>query len=518
MFKKTFCLLIFRLTFLNTVVLAQIYPLDSTFGDSGKTIVDITSVNIAQNHIATQFDGKIILATSKVKYNNGYDYDFCLLRFKIDGSLDNSFGSQGMILCDLGSSEDFAFDVAIQSDDKILVVGSTGEFTDRDFALVRLNADGTYDQSFGDNGIVKTSILFDDELYSVALQADGKIVAGGIGNSKGYIFRFLDDGSLDNSFGSSGKVSLQYGGLTMIRDITILDDGSIFAAGQIGGSGADGFVAKINIDGSANTSFGTNGKYVVNFSNQEYINSLSCQSDGKILLGGAYGYMSGSNPTFEFLILRLTPEGILDTSFNNSGKTTFGFGLNNAFNECNSITLDSNNDIFAIGYTNNLQQTNSNFAIAKLTSNGNLDLTFGNNGKAVSDFGSSKEKGQGALIDINERLLVSGIYGDSSSPIVCRYKSSVFDNISEQLMGISSINIFPNPCKDYVCIDLLSVIKEVIDITVYDLSGKEIYKYTPILNYCPTINVPTHFLPHGVYLLKINFGKMFLTEKLLKQY
>lgn len=517
MTNKTSFFFILQILFLHAILKAQTNPIDSTFGNSGKTIVDITSVNIAQNHIATQIDGKIILATSKVKYNSGYDYDFCLFRFNTDGSLDNSFGSQGMILCDLGSTEDFAFDVAIQSDDKILVVGSSGEFTDRDFALVRLNADGTYDQSFGDNGIVKTSILFDDELYSVALQTDGKVVAGGIGNSKGYIFRFLDDGSLDNSFGSNGKVSLQYGGFTMIRDIIILDDGSIFAAGQIGGSGADGFVAKINNDGSANTSFGTNGKYVVNFSNQEYINSLSCQSDGKLLLGGAYGYMSGSNPTFEFLILRLTTEGILDISFNNSGKTTFGFGLNNAFNECNSITLDANNNVFAIGYTNNLQQTNSNFAIAKLTTNGNLDLSFGNNGKVVSDFGSSKEKGQGALIDINERLLVSGIYGDSSSPIVCRYKSSIFDNISEQLIGNSGINIFPNPCKDYVFIDLLSVLKEVIDITVYDLSGKEVHKYTPILNYCPTINIPTHFLPSGVYQLKINFGNTFITKKLLKQ-
>ena len=517
MIMKTFCLLIIQLTFLNTVLLAQIYPLDSTFGDSGKTIVDITSVNIAQNHIATQIDGKIILATSKVKYNNGYDFDFCLLRFNTDGTLDNSFGSQGMILCDLGSTEDLAFDVAIQSDDKILVVGTSGGFTDRDFALVRLNADGTNDQSFGNNGIVKTSILYDDELYSVALQTDGKIVAGGIGNSKGYIFRFLDDGSLDNSFGSNGKVSLQYGGITMVRDITIMDDGSILVAGQIGGNNADGFVAKLNSNGSPNTSFGTNGKYIVNFSNQEYINTLSCQSDGKILLGGAYGYMMGSNPTVEFLIVRLLPEGILDNSFNNSGKITFGFDPNFAFNECNTIKLNANDDIFAIGYTINSQLTNSYFAIAKLTVNGSLDLTFGNNGKVISDFGSSKEKGQGAIIDNYERLLVSGIYGDSTNPIICRYKTSISTNISEQLQRSSIINIFPNPCKDYISIDFLSIPEKVIDITLYDISGKEIHKFTPISNYWQTITIPTDFLTYGIYQMKINLGNTLLSKILIKK-
>jgi uncharacterized delta-60 repeat protein len=491
--------------------------LDSTFGDYGKTIVDITSVNIAQNHIAIQMDGKIILATSKVKYNSGFDYDFCFLRYNTDGSLDNTFGSQGIVLCDLGSIEDYAFDVAIQSDDKILAVGTSGEVTDRDFAIVRLNVDGTLDQGFGDNGIVKTRILYDDILYSVALQTDGKIVTGGVGNSKGYIFRFLDDGSIDNSFGNDGKISLQYGELTRINDITVLSDGSILAAGQIGGSGADGFVAKLNNDGSAYTAFGTNGTFIVNSSDQEYINSLSCQSDGKILLGGAYGYMSGSNPFSKFFILRLTPEGILDYSFNSFGKATFGFGLNNAFNDCNSIILSANNSIFAIGYTGNLELTNSKFAIAKLTSNGSLDLSFGNQGKVVSDFGSAKEKGQGACIDGNEHLLVSGIYGDSCNPIVSRYKTSIFDNISDLLPGNSRFNISPNPCNDYVLLDLVSIQKEVFEIALYDLSGKEVYKCSPIFNYCPTIKIPTDFLASGIYQIKINLGNAFLTKKLVKQ-
>lgn len=517
MTNKTSYFFIFLILLLHGILKAQTNPLDSTFGDIGRTIVDITSLNIAQNHIASQSDGKIVFATSKVRYNNGYDYDFCLLRFNVDGSLDNSFGDQGSIIMDLGSTEDFAFNVVIQTDDKILVVGTSGEFTNRDFSLARFNANGTKDQSFGNNGIVKTNILFDDELYTVALQSDGKIVAGGVGNSKGYIFRFLANGILDTSFGSSGKVSLQYGDITIIHDIKILEDGSILAAGQLGGNGADGFVAKMNSDGSTNTFFGSNGSYIVNSSNQEYINTLNCQGDGKILLGGAYGYMSGSNPTVEFLIIRLLPEGILDNSFNSTGKITFSFGLNNAFNECNSLILNSNDDILAVGYTNNLQQTNSNFAIAKLTSNGKLDLTFGNNGKVINDFGSLKEKGQGALIDNNERLLVSGIYGDSSSPIICRYKTSIFDNISEHLLGNSSITIFPNPCKDFVSIELLTLREEVIDITVYDLSGKEIYKYIPKPNFSLTINIPTHILPAGVYQLKINLGNKFVSKKLIKQ-
>ncbi len=516
MMKKTFCLLIFKLTFLTTVLIAQTFPLDSTFGVNGKTIVDITSVNIAPIHIATQSDGKIVLAASKVSYNTVYDYDFCLLRFNTDGSLDNSFVKQGMILTDLGSTEDFAFDIAIQLDDKIIVVGTSGEFTDRDFSLARFNADGTIDQSFGSNGIVKTSVLYDDELYSVAIQSDGKIVAGGTGNSIGYIFRFLPDGSLDLSFGNSGKVSLQYGGYTSVKDIIIMNDGSILAAGQIGGNGTDGFVTKINSDGSANTSFGSNGKYIVNFGNQEYITSMSCQSDGKIVLGGAYGYMIGSNPTIDFLIVRLLPEGILDNSFNSSGKITFGFGLNN-YNGCNSLAINAGNEIFAVGYCNTFQQTNSNFAIAKLMSNGNFDLTYGNSGKVITDFGSSKDKGQGAIFDLNEGLLVSGVYGDSSNPIICRYKSSIFDNISELLKNGDCISIFPNPCKDYVQIDLSLIQEKVKEIAIIDLLGNEVKKITSTDSFYPILRIQTNFLPKGVYQLKINIGDVVLTKRLIKQ-
>jgi len=515
--NKKIVLFMLQLVFIHGMIISQTYPLDSTFGVNGRTIVDIPCMNFSRHHIANQSDGKILLATSTVNSGNGNDYDFCLFRFNTDGSVDNSFGSQGLVLTDLGSSEDYACDVTIQPDDKILVVGTTGRLIDRDFAMARYTADGTPDQSVGNNGIVKTSILYDDAFYSVAFQADGKIVAGGAGNSKGYIFRFLADGSLDNSFGNSGKISLQYGFSTMVRAITILDDGSILAAGQIGGDGADGFVAKMLNDGSADSTFGTGGKYIVNDGNQEYINSMICQRDGKILLGGAYGHMSGSDPTFEFLIIRLLPDGTPDNTFNNSGKLTFNFGLNNNFVECYSLIQNSSDDIFAIGSTNDFQLTNSNVAIAKITSSGIPDVTYGNNGKVISDFGSLYDKGQGALIDLNDKLIVSGIYGENSNPIVCRYQTSVSVN-AENHPGINNaFKLYPNPCKDYVSIELSPKHEKVIDIALYDLLGKEMFKYTPGEFPYPGIEIPTHFLTEGIYLMKINTGDMILSKKLIRK-
>jgi uncharacterized delta-60 repeat protein len=495
---------------------SQSSPLDISFGTHGSTIFNVTSNFDTHNNIAVQSDNKIILATAKVSWETGMNYDFCLIRYNSNGTIDSTFGNGGMVQTELGSIEDFAYNVVIQPDDKIIVVGTTGTYVDRDFAVVRYNPDGTLDADFGNNGIVKkNSLYYDDILYTVAIQSDGKIIAGGVGNTKAYLIRLESNGTMDDSFGNLGIVNFSLAEYTLVYDIHILESGKIMVAGQLGGSGAHGFVARLNNNGSIDNTFGTNGSYIIHFVIPEFINTIFVQNDGKILVGGCRGYMIGSYPTTDFLVLRLLENGTLDNSFNDLGVLTINF--DNKAENCNKILTDNDGNIFAVGYSDNLQLPKSDFAVAKILPNGTLDASFGIEGKIITDFGSSNDKIQGALIDATNRLVVSGIWGDSSNAIICRYKTSIFDKIEKPIEKNKIIQIYPNPCRDYTKIECLTPSVIIEEILICDYAGKKVYQQkisgTSINS---GIKIDTHFLVPGIYTLQIKTDKEIFTEKLIK--
>lgn len=401
-----------------TIIQAQSFPMDSTFANNGFNLINMTTSGMGVIKVATQANGKILMCSSK---NSGTEaYDFSVMRFNTEGKIDSTFGQYGIAIKDLQSNSDFTQDICIQNDDKIIVVGTSGSMNNRDFAMVRFNSDGMVDQTFGNNGVVKINVMYDDIFHAVHLQPDGKILAAGTANDLGYIYRFLENGTLDSMFGINGKVSISLGQTTIIKDIATLGEDEIFVAGQIAGFSADGFVTKLHADGSINTAFGVNGNYYVDFLNQEYVNTIACQNDGKILVGGAYGTMVGSGPLAELMVLRLLPDGTLDQSFNNSGILTFAFNLNTE-NVCHSLVLFPSGEIFASGYTGNIYNSTSKLSVSKIKADGSLDSTFALNGKLVCDFGSSFEKAHGSLLNSENKLVVSGYSGSNLKPLLCRF-------------------------------------------------------------------------------------------------
>ena len=145
--------------------------LDASFGLGGIVITPVSSVD----SVAIQSDGKIVAAGYK---SNGIYNDFALMRYNSNGTLDSDFGAGGEVITSFGSNA-VAQSVAIQSDGKIVAVGSSGGGFANDFALVRYNTDGTLDTSFGSAGKVTTAFSGGDQADSVAIQSDGKIVAAG---------------------------------------------------------------------------------------------------------------------------------------------------------------------------------------------------------------------------------------------------------------------------------------------------------------------------------------------------
>jgi uncharacterized delta-60 repeat protein len=277
--------------------------LDTTFDSDGLVATDFGGIDYGRG-IALQTDGKIVAAGF---INIGSGYDFALSRYHSNGTLDATFSFDGTVTTDIfAGREDYAFSVALQADGKILVAGKSYNGVSYDFALVRYKADGTVDSNFaiaeGYNGKITTNISGDDGAFSIAVQSDGKIVVAGYSNGNFAVVRYNSNGSLDTSFDIDGKLTTDLGGNDTGLSVALQPDGKILVAGVSNGNFA---VVRYNSNGSLDTSFDGDGKLTTDLGGTDQGNSVELQSDGKIIVAGS----SGSS----FGVVRYNSNGSLGT-------------------------------------------------------------------------------------------------------------------------------------------------------------------------------------------------------------
>jgi uncharacterized delta-60 repeat protein len=295
---------------LPTQVYAAAGDLDTTFGTGGKVITDFPETDDEAFAVAIQPDGKIVVAGPTVVDGA---VDFGLARYKLDGSLDVSFGTGGKVTTDFSGSQSIATAVAIQRDGKIVVAGLTDAGGVPDFALARYNPDGSLDPTFGTGGQVTTDFSGgNDQAFGVAIQSDGKIVVAGVATIDFALVRYNPDGSLDTRFGTGGKVTTDFSGDSdHAHGVAIQPDGKIVVAGTAGF--AEFALARYNTDGTLDTGFRTDGKLTTDFSGGiEQAHGVAIQPDGKIVVVGVAGE--------DFALARYNGDGTLDTSFSSDGK------------------------------------------------------------------------------------------------------------------------------------------------------------------------------------------------------
>ena len=348
--------------------------LDTTFGVGGKVT---TTVSNNFNHaysLAIQNDGKIILG-GRVHNTSGVS-DFGLVRYNFDGSLDTTFGISGKVITPIGSSSDDGYSLDIQSDGKIVFCGFSliGSFSD--FALVRYNTDGSLDNTFGTNGIVTTNSSNYDYAYALKIQPDGKIIISGSSfngsNNDFTMLRYNSNGTLDGSFGVGGIVITPIGSSTdNSQSLSIQSDGKILLAGHfINTSNYDFAVARYDSDGSLDGSFGTGGIATTPIgSGDDFVFSVATQTDGKILLGGR-----AHNGTYDdFTLVRFNANGTLDGTFGSGGKVITPIGDGTGYGH--SIAIQTDGKILLGGSAFN-SLTNYDFTLVRYTSSlvSNSDL------------------------------------------------------------------------------------------------------------------------------------------------
>ncbi len=291
--------------------------------------------------------------------------------------LDPSFDGDGKVFTQFLPTNNVANNSVLQSDGKIVVVGSASISTTfpqtSQAAVVRYNPDGSLDTSFDGDGKVSVSLntLTTSTLWAAAMQADGKIVAvGRIGvvdgtafGSSAVILRFNPDGSLDSSFDGDGKRTFDFSLHTVGSDVAVQPDGKIIMAGNTTGNSVhDFYVARFNADGSFDTSFGTNNGYTrTSFNNSLPNPKMALLADGKIILTSAR-----FRP---FRTVRYTADGLIDTSFGTNGQLD---------NMGGNAILQQPDDGKIIIVQNSLFDFPS--WMWRFNYDGTLDSTFGSNG------------------------------------------------------------------------------------------------------------------------------------------
>ncbi len=211
--------------------------LDTTFGGGDGIVTTPVGVDGQANSLAVQGDGKIVVAGFSYT-NDVVGGDFALLRYDADGLLDTTFGTGGMAILDIGSPTDQIRGIALDPLDKIVVVGTTSKNGAGDFAVVRYSKNGTLDTGFGDAGMRVESLgVGDDEAFAVAIQSDASIVVVGSSSTGSYddiaLVRFDSNGKLDTTFGSGGRVITPIGKQDDVGNaVAIQSDGTIVVAGR----------------------------------------------------------------------------------------------------------------------------------------------------------------------------------------------------------------------------------------------------------------------------------------------
>ena len=435
--------------------------LDTSFNSYGKVTTSF-GVQAEAFDVLLQPDGKVIATGSLLGSS-----DFALARYSTYGTLDTSFDGDGKVTTDL-SADEYLFSSALQLDGKIVVAGYGLISGTYDFVLVRYAPNGSLDPTLDDDGWLTTDFGGDDIIRGIVLQPDNKIVTVGLAEEYPLqadfgLARYLPNGSLDLEFDQDGKRADNFvGSIDTGSDIAVQTDGKIILGGsaQNGVGNTDFVLARYHSDGAPDLSFdgggtGYGGIVTTDLEGYEDLTALTLQPDGKIVAAGGDG--NGK------LVARYMPDGSLDTSFSEDGWIKIylpSFGLDSAFdlfsrpqqqsildgaNTAYDVTLQPDGKIVVIGYQY-ISSHYLDFAIARLTTDGNLDTSFDQDGLVTSDWFGEDDIAAAGLVQPDNRILVIGFtkpsYDDDFDLALARYNPDGSLDSSFGQAGLFTLDFF----------------------------------------------------------------------------
>lgn len=436
---------------------------DTGFGSTqspGLITVDFEGFTDGAYAVAIQGDGKIVVAGLGATGTSGNNWSCGVVRLDQTGNLDPSFSSDGKLIVDVAEgSYDRAWDATIDASGKIVLVG-VADVPSRDMSVVRLNEDGSLDDTFDGDGIATFDLSgvadVDEQAYEVTVQADGKVLVAGYG----------DNGDDD--------------------DFAIL---------------------RLNDDGSLDDSFGTGGVVAVNVGVWDYGNTIAVQSDGKIIVAGE----SQVDGNYDFSMARLNTDGTLDTSFGTSGTTTVDFAA--GYDAAVEVEIQGDDTIILAGPSfSGTEVETGDFAAARFSADGVLDTSFGTDGLAVVDFDGGEDRAYGMAIQDDGNIVLGGFafIGGDYRLAVARLQNSVTVSVDipEMPETVTLHSVYPNPFSERTTIRYALDKVAHVRLSVYDVVGRQVKvvedAHKPAGEY--EIIFDGSRLPAGFYLYRLSAG------------
>jgi uncharacterized delta-60 repeat protein len=386
--------------------------LDRSFGGDGTVSTKFPDRRSRANAVAIDARGRIVAA------GTGESRFFALARYKRNGHLDRSFGRHGRVITRFGPAHDrvpfqTAYAILIDSRGRIVVAGDAGYSGQHKFALARYKPNGHLDHSFSGDGRVRTNFRGDDtSALGVAIDSRDRLIAAGYtGDFPDWDFalaRYKRNGARDRSFGTGGKLTTDFGAADVATSVVIDSRNRIVVAGSSGEHlEGDFVVARYKRDGSPDPSFGTGGAVSTDFGMTDGAGSVAIDSHARIVAAGTTSDYT-PNGSSEFALARYDRHGQPDASFGAGGMLTTNFH-DGRYDGATSVAIDSRNRIVVAGNTADHpcfgDCAGSRFALARYGRHGALDHSFSRNGKVANPHGNALS----AAIDARDRIVAAGV-------------------------------------------------------------------------------------------------------------
>ncbi|MES2485560.1 MAG: T9SS type A sorting domain-containing protein [Bacteroidota bacterium] len=546
--------------------------IDTAFGTNGKASVTFdTGANEAQFAALTP-DGDIIV-TGKSTPLDAEHTEFGIAKFGANGIIDTSFGSNGKQTVAYEKGNDELAILLALPDDKLISIGSSGyrqsnNFVRKHIVLAKYNADGSPDVAFGTLG--KVYSVFNDNINTVVaatLQPDGKIVVGNTyynysQNFYSYeVIRYNANGSLDTSFGTEGKVGVSF----VPASIVIQPNGKIIVAGESYlGDGLSAFnAARFNTNGTLDAGFGTNGYAIVSYTGSAFTSATTLlQPDGKIvmfgsvvnndssmvlkglrfnangttdtafgdngtliLLPGAYAYLSykcflqpdgkiivagrGLGTEVNFTTMRFTANGAIDTTYGTDGVISTYLS---EYREIKAVILQPDNKFLVALSKYNAAVDSYDFKVRRFNIDGTFDADFSDQDGLTTSFYNGYDEAFSIALQSDYKIVVAGSThnGISKEFAMARYTNEVL-GVGHSTENNEGLVIYPNPVKSTLHIQA-GIGIAVIDYTIYNMLGQEVSK-----GLYRGSGLETDSFPKGIYSINITTTKGTVTKNFIKE-
>ena len=400
--------------------------LDQSFGTGGLVVTRSAQRSFVANAVALQSDGRILVA-GMVSDLASASLQLAVARYNPDGSADDGFGSAGMAATPVGAAGAGASTLALRPDGRILVAGTAfahGTTSDT-FALACFTPAGKLDLSFGNDGLVETQVgASGAAVQALALQPDGRILVAGTAFSNGptdddfALVRYTADGRLDTGFGSGGIVTTDFGSgeaggrpaLDRAGGVAIESDGKIVVGGSTRGDHQAFAVARYNIDGSLDSSFGVGGKAQIP-AEAPQVYAVIVQSSGDLVLAGTAGSLSGG--TAPFAMARFLVDGRADLAFGSDGLVTTSFEGSRSGARAATTQADGKLLIggakFGAPSAQGEALPQSGFALARYTVDGRIDTGFGTSGRVMTTIGDAGATPLSLAVQPDGKIVAAGL-------------------------------------------------------------------------------------------------------------